>query len=65
MLAVLKTINPPPKRINAPKKKSSTRTLLGLTSLDLSFFNTSKIPKPQTRLEKTIKIIGVIEGAFC
>ena len=64
MLTVFEAINFSPRRTNASKRKSLTETLLGLRSIDPSFFNASKIPSLQTSLGKTIGIIGVIKKAI-
>ena len=64
MLAVFGAIDPSPRPINVTKKRFLTGTLLGFRSLNPSFFNAPRIPKPWTDLETTIKIIGVIEKAI-
>ena len=61
MLTVFWAINPLPKRTNAPKKRFSTRTFLGLSNLDPSLFNAPRTLRPRTGFGKTIKTIGAIE----
>ena len=63
MLAVFGAINHLPKRTNAQKKKSPTRTFSGLKTLNPSLFNAPRRPRTRTGLEKTIKTIGAIEKA--
>ena len=54
-------IDPPQRKINAPKRRFSTGNFLGLKSLDLTLFDISRTPRPLTDLGITIGIISVIE----
>ena len=63
MLAILKAIDPFPRQTNAPKKKSSTGTLLGFKRLNSSLLNASRTSRRWIGLGKTIITIIVIEKA--
>ena len=61
MLAV--TIYSLLKRKNVPRKKFSTRTVLGIRSINCTLLNASKIPRPWIGLGRTIRTIDAIKKA--
>ena len=63
MFAVFGAINPSLKRINAPRKRFSTKTFPNPKSLNPSFFNVLRITRTLIGLGRTIGTIGTIEEA--